>query len=172
MNSKGRHKWKKRKEEVWKHNVELEEHSEKPMDHAVSTESDTIITDEEAERDSMLGSKVSTATIDSIDESRPTVLLGSNDSGDGAHQVKYYHVYKRRWVGLVIIMLLNVISSWSWISFASIQDQTAAFFNLSSVTPVNWLSTEVLFSYVFISPISLYCLIKRGTRDTVNLEFT
>lgn len=67
--------------------------------------------------------------------------------------ISHYKTYKRRWIGLAGLALLNIITSWGWLSFSAISSDTAAWFNLSSETPVNWLSTVILFSYIVSSPI-------------------
>ena len=87
-----------------------------------------------------------------------------------------YRVYKRRWLGVVIIMLLNIVSSWryapswadltgcSWIAFAPVAGITRDYFGLSSTTPVNWLSTVVLFVYCIVSPLTAYVFHHHGVR--------
>jgi hypothetical protein len=99
-----------------------------------------------------------------------------------------YKVYKRRWIGVVIIMLLNIVSSWrfvplaicipvlyanmqfSWIAFAPVADFTRDYFGLSSSTPVNWLSTVVLFVYCVLSPVTAYVYHHHGVRLGVILS--
>jgi len=96
-----------------------------------------------------------------------------------------YKVYKRRWIGVVIIMLLNIVSAWrysfwsllfwrgSWIAFAPVATLTQQFFGLSSTTPVNWLSTVVLFIYCIMSPVSAYIFHNHGIRPGVlSLDLT
>ena len=91
-----------------------------------------------------------------------------------------YRVYKRRWFGVAIIMLLNIVSSWrytnpfefcltlfSWIAFAPVAGITRDYFNLSSTTPVNWLSTVVLFVYCIVSPLTAYIFHHHGVRTGV-----
>ncbi|KAJ6262799.1 hypothetical protein Dda_1356 [Drechslerella dactyloides] len=75
-----------------------------------------------------------------------------------------YRVYRRRWLGLVTLMLMNIMISWGWITFAPISDSTKTFFRLEHVSSVNWLSTVILLSYVFISPLVIYSLNRFGVR--------
>jgi len=57
----------------------------------------------------------------------------------------------------------------SWIAFAPVAGITRDYFHLSSTTPVNWLSTVVLFVYCVISPITAYVYNHHGVRLGVNL---
>lgn len=75
-----------------------------------------------------------------------------------------YKVYKRRWFGILSMALLNIANSWGWLSFSAISNYTADYFDLSSESPVNWLSTVILFSFIVVSPLVWWVLIKRGTR--------
>lgn len=69
-----------------------------------------------------------------------------------------YRVYKRRWIGLVMLMIMNIVVSWGWLTFAPVSNLTAEWFSLSSESPVNWLSTVILFSYVVATPAVIYLL--------------
>lgn len=75
-----------------------------------------------------------------------------------------YKVYKRRWLGILSMALLNIANSWGWLSFSAISNYTADYFDLNSESPVNWLSTVILFSFIVVSPIVWWVLIKKGTR--------
>lgn len=52
----------------------------------------------------------------------------------------------------------------SWIAFAPVADSTREYFGLSSTTPVNWLSTVVLFVYCVMSPVTAYVYHHHGVR--------
>jgi len=93
-----------------------------------------------------------------------------------------YRVYKKRWIGVAIIMLLNIVSAWryvslegvrltrvscSWIAFAPVAGLTRDYFGLASTTPVNWLSTVVLFVYCIVSPLTMYVYHHHGVRTGV-----
>lgn len=68
--------------------------------------------------------------MDSADEKRHIVKHSiedqsahaeSNENGPGSETVDdtaVYKVYKRRWLGVAIIMLLNIVSSWKYLSFS------------------------------------------------------
>ncbi|KAI1472840.1 MFS general substrate transporter [Daldinia caldariorum] len=68
-----------------------------------------------------------------------------------------YKVYKRRWIGLVQLTLLNIIVSWDWLTFSPVS-QDAAIYYSTTESAINWLSTAFLFSFCVISPVTIYCL--------------
>lgn len=78
-----------------------------------------------------------------------------------------YATYKRRWIGLFGLALLNIIASWGWLSFSALSSLTAQWFGLSSQAPVNWLSTVVLFAYVAATPAVLYVLEKHSLKTAL-----
>ena len=78
-----------------------------------------------------------------------------------------YRVYKRRWFGVVGLMLMNIVVSWGWLTYAPVADVTQEWFNLSSPTPVNWLSTTIFFAFVIATPFSLYTLNTHGFRPAI-----
>lgn len=69
-----------------------------------------------------------------------------------------YRVYRRRWIGLVMLMVMNIVVSWGWLTYAPVSNLTAEWFRLDSESPVNWLSTVVLFAYAVATPYEiLFC---------------
>lgn len=78
-----------------------------------------------------------------------------------------YKVYGRRWAGLLVLMVMNMVTSWGWLTFAPVSNYSQEYFGLSSVSPINWLSTVVFFAYVLISPLVIHTLNKRGIRVAV-----
>lgn len=95
-----------------------------------------------------------------------------------------YRVYKRRWFGLVQLILLNMIVSWDvcrtlfsshilwlnlqpqWLSYASVANTAATFYSTKPTT-INWLSTSFLFAFLVASPFTLYSLHKSGPRSSI-----
>lgn len=75
-----------------------------------------------------------------------------------------YKTYKRRWLGILCLALMNICISWGWLSFSALSSFTRDYFELSGEGPVNWLSTVILFSYIVISPLTWYVLIKKNIR--------
>jgi hypothetical protein len=99
-------------------------------------------------------------------EDSSTNMIGSPSStfqlveNIGTEQTMY-KVYKRRWYGILSLSLLNIATFWGWLSFSAISSLSADYYNLSSQTPINWLSTVLLFSYVVISPLVWWTLSKK-----------
>ncbi|KAK6533235.1 hypothetical protein TWF281_007384 [Arthrobotrys megalospora] len=75
-----------------------------------------------------------------------------------------YRVYRRRWVGLVTLMLMNIMISWGWITFAPVSTSTQTFFRLQKASSVNWLSTVIFLAYICMSPIVIFSLRNFGVR--------
>ncbi|KAL1875857.1 hypothetical protein Daus18300_003048 [Diaporthe australafricana] len=84
-------------------------------------------------------------------ESRPSQDL--NEDGT----VEFFKVYKRRWLGLIQLTLLNIVVSWDWLSFSPVVSSAAEFFNTTE-SSINWLSTAVLLTFVAVSPLVIYVL--------------
>ncbi|RVD82966.1 uncharacterized protein DFL_007373 [Arthrobotrys flagrans] len=75
-----------------------------------------------------------------------------------------YRVYRRRWVGLATLMLMNIMISWGWITFAPVSTSTQLFFRLEKASSVNWLSTVIFLAYICMSPVVIYTLRHFGVR--------
>ncbi|KAI4179915.1 MAG: hypothetical protein L6R41_007564, partial [Letrouitia leprolyta] len=84
------------------------------------------------------------------------------DQEDGQTQ-PVYRVYKRRWFGLMQLVLMNIIVSWDWLSYSPVANTAASYFSTTS-SIINWLSTAFLFAFVAASPLTIYTLHKGGTR--------
>ncbi|RPA73167.1 MFS general substrate transporter [Ascobolus immersus RN42] len=74
---------------------------------------------------------------------------------------------KRRYFGLLLLILLNLLISFAWLTFAPIPTTTQSHFLLSSTTPVNWLSTSVFFAYLLAFLPTLYSLHHLSLRTTI-----
>lgn len=79
----------------------------------------------------------------------------SSETEDGGPK---YKVYKRRWLGVLSVSLLNIMASWGWLSFSALTDNMQEFFGIATPGPINWLSTVILFSYIVISPLVWWTL--------------
>ncbi|KAI9814610.1 MAG: Major facilitator super domain-containing protein 7 [Pycnora praestabilis] len=77
-----------------------------------------------------------------------------------------YKVYKRRWFGLVQLVLLNTIESWDWLSFSAVSTTSAEFFNVSE-SAINWLSTAYLFVFCVATPPTIWVLNKSGPKQAI-----
>ncbi|KAF2830483.1 MFS general substrate transporter [Ophiobolus disseminans] len=77
----------------------------------------------------------------------------------------HYKVYKRRWFGLAQLVLLNVVVSWDWLTFAPISTTSAQYFNVQE-SSINWLSTAFLFSFLLGTPFTILAL-HRGPKPSI-----
>ncbi|ORX39554.1 major facilitator superfamily domain-containing protein [Kockovaella imperatae] len=76
-----------------------------------------------------------------------------------------YTLYKRRFIALAQLSLLNIIVSWCWLTFSASSTTTAQYFGTSE-SNVNWLSTGFLFAFVAASPATLWTL-NRGPKPAM-----
>ncbi|KZO95536.1 MFS general substrate transporter [Calocera viscosa TUFC12733] len=68
-----------------------------------------------------------------------------------------YRLYKRRWIGLVALVMLNLAAAMNWLWFSPIANSTVAQWNLT-YDNVNWLANSVNLIYLPVSlavPISV-----------------
>ncbi|KAK7206295.1 putative cell surface receptor/MFS transporter [Myxozyma melibiosi] len=100
----------------------------------------------------------------SVDPKAARIALASDV---GFVETPVYRSFKRRWYGLVALMLLNIVASWAWLSFAAISSNVKDFYGLSSETPVNWLSTVILFTYPIGSVPCAYVLNHHGIKASM-----
>ncbi|KAI9806126.1 MAG: hypothetical protein M1833_004533 [Piccolia ochrophora] len=107
--------------------------------------------------------RVRTASTD--DRDKTTTLWTQGEHAEATVHPEY-RVYKRRWFGLLQLVLLNIIVSWDWLSFSSVSITSATYFDVSE-TAINWLSTSFLFSFCVASPAVLYVLNKGGPRPAI-----
>ena len=77
-----------------------------------------------------------------------------------------YRVYKRRFLGLAQLALLNIVISWCWITFAAVSTSTATYFGTSD-TNVNWASTAFLFAFVVATPFTSWTLHRHGPKLSI-----
>ncbi|ORY77353.1 major facilitator superfamily domain-containing protein [Protomyces lactucae-debilis] len=62
---------------------------------------------------------------------------------------------KRRWVGVILIILLNLVSSFGTIAFAPMASIARDHFGFSTLTAINWLTLSSGFMYFLASPVSI-----------------
>ncbi|UJO17449.1 MFS-type transporter [Fulvia fulva] len=82
------------------------------------------------------------------------------------HDDRTYRVYKRRFLGLAQLVLLNIVISWDWLTFAAISSTAADFFRVSE-SAINWLSTAFLFAFVAGAPFTIYVLNRYGPKTSI-----
>ncbi|KAL8765179.1 MAG: hypothetical protein Q9209_007678 [Squamulea sp. 1 TL-2023] len=103
-------------------------------------------------------------------ESRDGAVSGQIATVDGAPEgegngpaPQVYRVYKRRWFGLLQLVLMNIVVSWDWLSFSPVANTAAEYFSTTS-SIINWLSTAFLFAFVVAAPFTIYALHTGGPR--------
>ncbi|KAK1139687.1 hypothetical protein N8T08_000556 [Aspergillus melleus] len=77
-----------------------------------------------------------------------------------------YKVYKRRFWGLLQLVLLNIVVSWDWLTFSSISTTASEHFGVSE-SAINWLSTGYLFAFCVASPVVILTLNKGGPKPAI-----
>ncbi|KAL9022344.1 MAG: hypothetical protein Q9185_000459 [Variospora sp. 1 TL-2023] len=90
-------------------------------------------------------------------------LDGAAQDHEEENPPRAYRVYKRRWFGLMQLVLMNIIVSWDWLSYSPVANTAAAYFSTTS-SVINWLSTAFLFAFVVASPLTIYALHRGGPR--------
>jgi len=81
----------------------------------------------------------------------------SNTMPVGRSSEMQYRSYKRRWIGLIALVMLNLAAAMNWLWFSPIANSTVAQWNLS-YDNVNWLANSVNLIYLPVSlavPISV-----------------
>ncbi|KAH9816367.1 MFS general substrate transporter [Teratosphaeria destructans] len=77
-----------------------------------------------------------------------------------------YTLYPHRYLGLLHLMLLNIVVSWSWLTFAPVSSTSATYFSLPQ-TSINWLSTAFLFAFLPPTPLVILALNKGGPKTSI-----
>ncbi|KAK5723555.1 hypothetical protein LTR15_005253 [Elasticomyces elasticus] len=75
-------------------------------------------------------------------------------------------VYPSRFYGLILLVLLNIMISWSWLTFASLSTTSASYFGVSEAS-INWLSTGFLFAFIPMAPLVILTLNKGGPKRAI-----
>ncbi|KAI9646909.1 hypothetical protein NHQ30_004909 [Ciborinia camelliae] len=89
-----------------------------------------------------------------------------NGNGIAGSNAGNFKVYKRRWFGLVQLVLLNIIVSWDWLTFSASSTTVSQYYNVSE-SAINWLSTAFLFAFVVASPFVIYVLHHGGPKPAI-----
>ncbi|KAF5266575.1 hypothetical protein AU210_012604 [Fusarium oxysporum f. sp. radicis-cucumerinum] len=107
------------------------------------------------------------ADMDKKDPNSPTVFA-PDDSTSSVRRGSIeqpYRTYKIRWFGLVVLTLLNVMVSWSWLTFSPVTSSTAKFYGVDE-TMVNWLSSIFVFANFAMTFVTIK-LLDWGLRPTL-----
>ncbi|KAH7339686.1 major facilitator superfamily domain-containing protein [Rhizoctonia solani] len=83
---------------------------------------------------------------------REDVVQGDSSSSVTSPAPETYRLYKRRWLGLVGICLLNIVCGLNWLWFSSIAINTSQEFGVS-LERVNWLGNSVNLIYLPVSMV-------------------
>lgn len=94
---------------------------------------------------------------DSQDESETPIAIPTTTT---------YKVYKRRFIGLAQLVLLNIVVSWDWLTFSAVSTTSAEYFKVSEGA-INWMSTGYLFAFCAATPIVMYTLNKGGPKPAI-----
>ncbi|KAK5688005.1 hypothetical protein LTR17_026578 [Elasticomyces elasticus] len=90
----------------------------------------------------------------------------SNSHQQDIENATTYRVYPSRFYGLILLVLLNIMISWSWLTFASLSTTSAAYFGVSEAS-INWLSTAFLFAFIPMAPLVILTLNKGGPKRAI-----
>jgi len=89
----------------------------------------------------------------------------ATEAGDEVES-QQYRSYKRRFFGLAVLVLLNIVVSWDWLTFSAVSTTSAEYFHVSE-NAINWLSTGFLFAFVVVSPFTMWTLNKGGPKASI-----
>ena len=94
-----------------------------------------------------------------------TMETPTSPAHEGPRGTPTYRTYKRRWFGLVQLILLNIVVSWGWLTYAPVANTAASFFE---TTPgaISWLAVGIFFAFVAAAPVSHYAL-RRGPKPAM-----
>jgi hypothetical protein len=151
----------------------VEQPSEEQLLAQAGQDSSEMLDLRDSDRDAIDAKSTTVPQISSVEQAATSITTTSA-----------YRVYKRRWFGLVQLILLNIIVSWDvcrtissshilwlnlhsqWLSYASVANTAATFYSTKPTT-INWLSTSFLFAFIVASPFTLYALHKSGPRSSI-----
>lgn len=71
-------------------------------------------------------------------------------------QAELYREYPIRFYGLLLIGLLNIASSMSWLCVAPVPNIASSYFGNASLTVVNWFSNVFMLVYIVAGPLSSF----------------
>ncbi|XP_061690300.1 solute carrier family 49 member A3 isoform X1 [Syngnathoides biaculeatus] len=92
----------------------------------------------------------------------PAPASGPNDE---LKKLLLFKAYKRRWLLLLVVCLLNCSNATLWLSFAPVADQSAQYLK-ATLGEINWLSVVYMVVSIPLSVVSTWML------DTIGLRIT
>lgn len=131
-----------------------------PADHLYTSELQPLTAD--TDDDTMAGSDADknhtlTTTTSYHDDPTSTPITTHTSPSHTSPPHPHHRVYKRRFLGLTHLTLLNILISWNWLSYAPVSTTSATYFHTTE-SAINWLSTAFLFAFVVASPAAVYTL--------------
>jgi sugar phosphate permease len=110
---------------------------------------------------------VKNANVDAIDAERvASHEYLENADGQLSHEPQSYRVYRTRWYGLAQLVLLNIVVSWDWLTFAAVSSTSAEFFGVTE-SDISWLSTGFLFAFAVSAPATIWVLNRYGPKASI-----
>ncbi|KAF9102945.1 hypothetical protein BGX29_003999 [Mortierella sp. GBA35] len=82
------------------------------------------------------------------------------------HHPIVYKTYKARYFGLFAIVLLNIATTFVWLTYSSVPEAAAAYLNCSSFL-VSVTSILYFFAYIIMAPISGWMFERHGIRKAL-----
>ncbi|KAH7160395.1 major facilitator superfamily domain-containing protein [Dactylonectria estremocensis] len=76
-----------------------------------------------------------------------------------------YRTYKRRWFGLIQLTLMNIMTSWCWLTYAPVSSKAATYYDVPEST-INWISTAFLLAFAPMAPIAI-AVLHRGPKQAM-----
>ncbi|XP_061643715.1 solute carrier family 49 member A3 isoform X2 [Phyllopteryx taeniolatus] len=103
--------------------------------------------------------------MDDKDVSSPASASPACRPNDELKKLLHFKVYKRRWLVLLVLCLLNCSNATLWLTFAPVADQSAQYLK-ATLADINWLSLVYMVVSVPLSVVSTWML------DTIGLRIT
>ena len=95
-------------------------------------------------------------SVDGLISNQDNEISPPPNINDATPQIQY-RTYRRRFIGLAQLVLLNIVVSWDWLTFAAVSSTSATYFGVPE-TSINWLSTGFLFAFIVVSPLVIHTL--------------
>nr|XP_061793320.1 solute carrier family 49 member A3-like [Nerophis lumbriciformis] len=92
-------------------------------------------------------------------------LVADSSPNEELKKLLQFKVYKRRWLVLLVLCLLNCSNATLWLTFAPVADQSAEYLKVT-LADINWLSVVYMVVSIPLSVGTTWML------DTVGLRFT
>jgi hypothetical protein len=139
-----------------------------------SSQADLVINENGGETDSRTISpephEVTIDPMESHEQRSEQELSSSKFSNSEETEDGKYKMYKRRWMGMLAIVCLNLSTGLVWLTFNAVSKISEDWFH-ASLTEVNLSVTLYFFGCIFMSPFSGYVFERWGIKKAVSLVF-